>query len=655
MKNKIASHNRSSYHFSFNQLIDIFASRAFIKYVLAIVVMIIAFFGIYFLKKEDNYEIKKSIVRTVLGNVYEMVSSIDHDLRSNKELAIQEKKKELKNLTMMAENYINFMDEQTGANSGRNSNKILETISSFKYTEDNYVFIIDNNSVMLAHPDSKLVGHRFANATDSDGNAFVTAMIDAALRDGEGYSTFKWSGPTGTGMKHETKLIYFKYLPKQRWIIASGINVNDIEVAVNNMKSIAIDNLRQRIREIKVTKTSAIFIFSSINTNNISTIIIHPNKRMELTNIAQIINPITKLTLYEELTSVADKPDGLEYKLDKPEDPDNYVYDTITWVRYYKPFDWYICVTVYKDDISVYDYERQSSSNRNYKFILRIALSLFVMSLEMWLFFSMSSKILNRTLELKAINERKTSFLSNVSHEIRTPLASVRGFAELIEESFDDRLLTHIDMSDKKVKRTVDIIRDNITIIISESKRLTSLVNDVLDITKMESGKMHWKKDKINVQKLLMHAISVTSPPDERKNDMKVEVNNDNIPETVGDYDRILQVVINLIGNALKFSTAGDITLQAGYCNESNQITISVSDEGVGIPKDKLDKVFEKLTQLNETHTAKPGGTGLGLYICKEIIEGHGGKILVESTQGKGSTFHFTLPVAKGYQDKLEN
>ncbi|MBF0568017.1 MAG: HAMP domain-containing histidine kinase [Nitrospirae bacterium] len=253
--------------------------------------------------------------------------------------------------------------------------------------------------------------------------------------------------------------------------------------------------------------------------------------------------------------------------------------------------------------------------------------------------------------KLKALDELKSAFLSNVSHELRTPLTSIYGFAEIIKESFEKTVLPHVNIEGKKVERSVRNINENIAIIISESERLTSLINNLLDLTKMEAGKMVWKKDIINVQDLLNHAVRVTSSLFQRKDSSALIIESEkNIPDTVGDYDRILQVVINLISNAIKFSTDGDITLRAD-CRSGGHLTVSVSDKGAGIPIEEQEMVFEKFKQLGDTLTNKPTGTGLGLPICKEIVEHHGGRIWVSSAQGQGSIFSFTLPVIRTGQD----
>ncbi|MBF0487227.1 MAG: cache domain-containing protein [Nitrospirae bacterium] len=686
-----------------------FKSRLFIKYFFTIVIILAAFTAtIYFYSEtfieKEVFEIEKSSARTVLDNVYEMVRSINNGLQSYRESALQAKKKELKNVVMMVESYINTMDEQSGGISRCSvEKKILETISKFKYGNSDYVFIF-NDTIMLSHPDQALVGRDCLSINDVTGKLVLSPMIETALKDGEGYYTYKWKR-LNTDAEPMDKLTYFKYLPKHKWIIATGVYMDDIDNTANKMMINAIDSLREILRAIKVAKTGYLFVFSPKKDNDNSSMVIHPRNDMKLINMDAYTDTPAKQNIYKELAKAADNPDGLRYKWDKLEDQGHYVYDKITWVRYYKPLGWYICASVYMNEL-------QSSSREMGRRILAIAFSCIIFLIFFGYLFSrrmvapltrlsemalriksgdltttidikrddeigiladafnsmveqlrgnfalLDEKVKERTGELqaaydklKALDELKSAFLSNVSHELRTPLTSIYGFAEIIKESFEKIVLPHVNVEGKKTERTVRQINENIAIIISESERLTSLINNLLDLTKMEAGKMVWKKDIINVQDILNHAVKVTSSLYKRKDSAVLIVESEkNIPDTVGDYDRILQVVINLISNAIKFSTDGDITLKADCCSEG-QLTISVSDRGMGIPVEEQEMIFEKFKQLGDALTDKPTGTGLGLPICKEIVEHHGGSIRVLSTKGQGSTFSFTLPVIQADQD----
>jgi signal transduction histidine kinase/CheY-like chemotaxis protein len=238
----------------------------------------------------------------------------------------------------------------------------------------------------------------------------------------------------------------------------------------------------------------------------------------------------------------------------------------------------------------------------------------------------------------------KSAFLSTVSHELRTPLTSVLGFAKIIKKRLDDRIFPLVPTEDGKIAHTVRQIGDNLDVVVSEGERLTKLIDDVLDLAKIEAGKFEWQMDAVTIPDVIDHATAATSSLFEQKGLRLVRQIDEGLPGVTGDRDRLIQVVINLISNAVKFTESGSITCRAR--RDHDEVIVSVVDTGVGIaPADQV-KVFERFKQVGDTLTDKPKGTGLGLPICREIVEHHGGRIWVESLPGRGSTFAFSLPVA---------
>lgn len=228
--------------------------------------------------------------------------------------------------------------------------------------------------------------------------------------------------------------------------------------------------------------------------------------------------------------------------------------------------------------------------------------------------------------ELLSVDEMKTSFLANVSHELRTPLTSIRSFSELLLAYDDDEAVQ----------------REFIQIINSESERLTRLVNDVLDISKIDSGKMDWNMTTVDAAALLRESARVYGPLiQERGLHLEFELSDD-LPPVNADRDRLQQVISNLLNNAMKFTENGEISLRAR--REASEILISVTDTGIGISVEEQQRIFDKFHQVGDTLTKKPHGTGLGLSICREIISHHQGRIWVESEPSLGSTFTLALP-----------
>ncbi|MBF0464915.1 MAG: response regulator [Nitrospirae bacterium] len=253
-----------------------------------------------------------------------------------------------------------------------------------------------------------------------------------------------------------------------------------------------------------------------------------------------------------------------------------------------------------------------------------------------------TSELEDTLVKLKALDEMKSSFLSTVSHELRTPLTSVLGFADIIRKQLDQDLLPLITVTDKKTERSIKRVREHIDIITTESRRLTTLINDVLDISKMEAGKVEWRTEPLNFQEIITRAVSATSVLFKNKGvEVVCDVQTD-LPVAVGDRDRFIQVLINLLSNAAKFSDKGTVTCSAQ--RQGDDIVVGVQDEGLGIAREDCGKVFDKFKQVGDTLTDRPAGTGLGLSICKQIVEHHGGYISVDSVPGKGSRFSFTVP-----------
>lgn len=251
------------------------------------------------------------------------------------------------------------------------------------------------------------------------------------------------------------------------------------------------------------------------------------------------------------------------------------------------------------------------------------------------------------TLE-KQIDQMKTDFISTVSHELRTPLTSVLGFAKLIRKKLEEVVLPAVTIDSPKIQRTVKQVRENLHIIIAEGDRLTSLINDVLDIAKIEAGKMEWNMQPLPIAEILDRAIAATAVLAQAGKLQIIRQIEPDLPEVAGDRDRLIQVLINLLSNAIKFTPAGTIICRA-HSNQGD-IIVSVIDQGIGITPEDQPKVFEKFRQVGEVMTDKPKGTGLGLPICKQIIEHHNGQLWVESQLGQGSTFAFSLSTAVSTQ-----
>jgi signal transduction histidine kinase/HAMP domain-containing protein len=231
--------------------------------------------------------------------------------------------------------------------------------------------------------------------------------------------------------------------------------------------------------------------------------------------------------------------------------------------------------------------------------------------------------------ELEIASKHKSDFLANMSHELRTPLNAILGYTELI-----------LDKIYGDVPETIQEVLERVE---KNGRHLLGLINDVLDLSKIEAGQLVLSLDDYSMKEVV-HTVftSVESLAAEKNLELKVSVSPE-VAHGKGDQQRISQVFLNLVGNAIKFTEAGEVRIEATASNDT--FVLSVSDTGPGLSEADQQRVFEEFHQVDGSSTRKKGGTGLGLSIAKRIVEMHGGRIWVESTVGKGSTFWFTLPV----------
>ncbi|MGE4422400.1 MAG: ATP-binding protein [Pseudodesulfovibrio sp.] len=255
-------------------------------------------------------------------------------------------------------------------------------------------------------------------------------------------------------------------------------------------------------------------------------------------------------------------------------------------------------------------------------------------------------RVRERTKELDQANRAKSEFLSTVSHELRTPLTAVLGFAKVTRKKLINSIFPVLDrVADDELRSEMEVVRKNLEIIAGEGQRLTMLINDVLDLAKMEANRVEYAMAPLHPEDFINRTVEVTSALfDDNDLTLRLDIEPD-LPMVKGDMDRLMQVVVNLFSNAVKFTPHGVITCTARTVDDT--VRIGVADTGIGIQPELLESIFEEFTQAGEHLSNRPAGTGLGLTICKHIVHEHGGHIWAESNPGQGSKFIFTLPVLK--------
>jgi signal transduction histidine kinase len=236
--------------------------------------------------------------------------------------------------------------------------------------------------------------------------------------------------------------------------------------------------------------------------------------------------------------------------------------------------------------------------------------------------------ILRDVTERKQIERMKDEFVSVVSHELRTPLTSIYGSLGMLASGL-------LPTDSEQGKRLLQIAADS-------TERLVRLINDILDIERIESGKAKMKAEICNIVDLITQAVNVIQPlADKAGVTLSISALSGQV---LADCDRIVQTLTNLLSNAIKFSSAGS-TVWLGAQQEGDEVLLTIKDTGRGIPTDKLESIFERFQQVDSSDSRNHDGTGLGLAICKSIMQQHGGRIWAESILGEGSTFYVTLPL----------
>ena len=260
--------------------------------------------------------------------------------------------------------------------------------------------------------------------------------------------------------------------------------------------------------------------------------------------------------------------------------------------------------------------------------------------------------LVEKASELKEANERlreldelKSTFLTSVSHELRTPLTSLIGFSKIIKRDFSRIFMPLADNG--KSSSIGERIQSNLDIISNEGERLTGLINDVLDLSRIESGQDEWQYIEVDLAEAINRAVAASSGAFEQNPQLKLSLRRfEKVPPVLCDPDRIHQVLINLLSNAAKFTDSGAVYIDL-FQDVRGRVCIQVQDTGQGIEEKYLERIFDKFQQAqSDTLTEKPSGTGLGLAISRQIIEQYDGRIWASSELGRGTTMHIVMPPA---------
>lgn len=408
-----------------------------------ILILLALFIAIYWysvpLIKKEVYQVERNSSRLVLNNIFELASRMHLNLESYRQEAIGAHKRNLISVISLAESYVK--DSLNNAKKNNLSKEqalesVFEGLRHFTYGRDDYIWVANYDAKILSHPDPRFHGTDASQLKDAKGELIIPRVIDKVVEKGEGFYQYIWHRLRE--QEEVEKISYIKYFPEWDFFIGSGVYLDDIEEEIKLRKAKAIKELRQALNQIVIAKTGYLFIFDKQGN-----MLAHPNPNIDKTNALLLKDPATNQSILKELIDVADTGKELSYLWDRPTDPNNYIYEKLSLVRHLEGFDWYICSSVYVDEL-------QSSSELLSKRLLMIGLiALFFAIILAFLFVkwvtrpitalaSVAAKVTKGDLSVKSGIERSDE-LGILAHAFDSMVSRLRNSIETLDSKVASR------------------------------------------------------------------------------------------------------------------------------------------------------------------------------------------------------------------------
>ena len=660
-------------------------SRQFFLLLLSILLATFVFIYLYSvpLIKQTVFEIERNASRTALNNVFELANRMYANVEDYRSQTLKSQQQQLKIAVSITESYLSAVlqtaDQQAQARELALASA-YELIRHFNYRNQDYIWIADHQGNMLSHPDPRFHGKNRHELVNEMGHSIVTNLVKSAIRDGEGFYEYQWQRPTEA--QALDKYSYVKDYPEWGLVIGAGVFLDDLEKEIQQRRERAISELRKALQEIKVAKTGYLFIFDAHNQ-----MLIHPNANIDQTDIADLINPLSQNKIAADLKRVADTGSELHYLWDKPNDPGNYVYEKLSLVRHLQGFDWYICSSVYLDELS-------SSSEKLSSRILSLAIVTLLAALGLAYFF------VNRITQPLAQLAQTARRVSSGDLSAKSGIQSADEVG-VLAESFDgmvERLKDNINTLDTQVKqRTEELLATNARAqhMSAVGQLAGGLAHDFNNLLSIILGNLLLARDRYlgaeDLEELLNPAIRASRRGAEithrllsfaRRQSLQTETTaieqrihetvallRGSLPESIrltyqaNSPQTYIRVDLSLLENALVnlALNARDAMPQGGSLHFSttllqvtqpllsfdepvkpgDYVVITISDTGSGFSEDAYQRAYEPFYTTKQS----PTNSGLGLSMVYGFVKQSQGYIHIQSST-QGSEIRLLLPTA---------
>ncbi|MBN1008919.1 cache domain-containing protein [Amphritea pacifica] len=432
-------------------------------FVTLLIIISMIFITVYFYSvpviKKKVFEIERNSSAIALNSVFSLANKMYADTKKYRSQALESHKKRLRTVVDLADSFFDSAvaeARRNGLSESQARQVAFEQLRSFKYGDNDYIWIADQHGILLSHPDPRYQGKDTATLHSQEGDSEVRAVIDLALRQGEGFYQYKWNRLDSE--KPLDKVSFVKNFPDKGFVIGSGVYLDDLDADIEQIRNEALIELREGIRDIKIASTGYLFVFDA-STN----MLIHPNSNIAGKNFLKLTNPVTGHSIAEDLIQVADTGKELYYKWDRPDDPGNYSYEKLSLVRYLPGFDWYICSSVYVDEL------RSSAELLTERIITIAVIALFVALLLMLLFSQWITQPIKRLADTAVrVSEGELSAKSGIRRDDEVGLLAYT-FDTMVE-----RLRDSIQNLDSKVEQRTHALAEKNQQLIIASESMAS-------------------------------------------------------------------------------------------------------------------------------------------------------------------------------------